>query len=455
MKVKTGENVNLLVKVRTKGGNSKGTRPRTTNVFDPYGPLPEEPLEDALRRRILKGINFYALNLVKPEDSDEYKDIDWYVNPSITHTINRAAIEGQLEQVILDVGRFTESDLEGLYEKIFEVPLEDWKKRYYKIPYDNRIPFTIHIKDKEGDVQQISDENDAVLKYEEDGEILYRPLDSIGIEWTRKGLMYDTSLDEEEEPIFGHIAINTSEDSPYFEFDTSSEDYKITEEYDYDAEEVEWKIKPNMDIFLVPKFGLYYSTTNGITDNTVPLDHADVTWHHNLLGLQYRAAPTQKHPKFVNPDIDVVSSETDPTGEFQAFIDHLKAFTGSRAYLVERIYFYPLPTATQHHSTDGDSGIKSAATYPVIGESTFHYLYRFISYRTVDLDRKITVQPDDYPSEFNSFFINEITTPQLVAVIKIGSKAFYVWNKQTGLDMRAEIFQYTGAVGELRIFYNT
>ena len=391
--------------------------------------------DDFLPRRLFGiQVTIYGLNLKKGED-EQFHDLDFQIEPSVSGSIDRSGAPlSEIKKLVID--RFDAAGWAAFYAHLFAIPVEEWKDNYARARQEVFEPYSLWIRDKANVNREISAgsplaDTDA--------------LSTFGLKWENGKLKVKKGEVEE-------INFDTGADSPYFSFDTESDDYKITQSYDPDAEAVEFALNKSCDVFLIPRPALHISYTVGVTNDTsVPGTFHQTIWN-NFLGIVYRTVPTEYFPQWREQDYDVTTPVTDPDGYFQDFVDWMKGLTTARNFVFN--YEYEFPTGSPSHSTDiGSPGFQSSAGYPILGaDGVFRYLYRFISRRIQDLSRLHTIEPDGYPSDFDTSFFEEPSEPQLVAVIKQGSQFYYVWN--TALTVAQEINAYTGSAGIFRIFYN-
>jgi hypothetical protein len=220
---KVDKNHGLTIEILNKQSGAGSSGRNSHNK--PTGIIPVKKEDVVLKRRSQSSlINFWDLGIYKNE-SDDWVEIDSVLKPG--YDDSSGIIAGNLPMTL--------TQYQILMDKIFEIDINDWKTRYHKIEYEEaeRYGFDLEIDDREFPVGRDGSRN-----------IVFSADPITQGKWTDKGLKYQsigTGL-----VLKGYLGFNY--------FDTSNTTrYKITETYDFAADEVEFNPKGPIDFYLVPR----------------------------------------------------------------------------------------------------------------------------------------------------------------------------------------------------------
>lgn len=179
----------------------------------------------AFRRRPAGFLNFYDLGqiLVDGQWKDSVVNVgpDVIVDPNFNEILERY-------NPIYTTPPMSLSDWEDVHEIFFAVPFEDWKEKFRKVDYEEAYKYGIGVVEGP-DFDDYRDVDAANENWTSRG---YKNLPKIDVETTNLALSFDTS-------------------------DTAT--FKITEAYDYAAEEVSIPVNGPIDVFLIPWLASFYA----------------------------------------------------------------------------------------------------------------------------------------------------------------------------------------------------
>lgn len=220
----------LRVLLSKKNKNPQATQAQSREDNRPTrkeGLMYDRGADDQLIFKPRSDINFWDLGQIL--SGEVYVDLDYNSKPGVTITIVNMPVN-PVPQFAYE--QYTLTHWNELYDKIFEVPMEDWDTTYRKITFDDGHKYGISVYQGRGGILVDGATPDPANQ-----------LRVTNPEWVSSGLK---SLESwiYVQPT-GGLAMP---------FDTSNTSlYKITGEYDYFSDEVTLDVKDGADIFLVPR----------------------------------------------------------------------------------------------------------------------------------------------------------------------------------------------------------
>lgn len=340
-----------------------------------------------VKKKQPKFINFYDLGWIK--DGDEYVDLPFSVDTGLGVTYPTP------NNPQFDLPMFTQAThWAALYDMIFDVPLDQWKTTYKKVSYEegNQYGFGCN------------------------GSFL----DGSNTNWTEQGLNPTPSLDIDQNRIV-------------LSFDLSdTTNYKITATNDYADDEVEIDLSNGADVFLVPQPCYLSATNSGGVD---PPEAYDAHFF-GLWTVHSRVHMLNKTKKVFSPT-DIPLFRFSESGARWSSNDHTLTYETSpgvwdddslsSSFKAEMYTYWKSLASALFHVRRISGGVSSnsfeaISNFPITDSSPY---FEFVIFFT---------HPWDSGSSSYSNFI-ERDDGLLMAVIKIGSNWYYVWNKTTITDV--------------------
>jgi hypothetical protein len=258
-----------------------------------------------------------------------------------------------------------DADYAAFHAKLFEVEVTGWKTRYRRLDYTAAAKYDIGLKLNDG------------------AEIA---LDPGNPNWTSGGL--------KNAPV---TRIASASSGAFLRFDTGdTANFKITESFDYAADEAELTLAKKIDVFLIPALALQEATSNSLTvQRGIYLNYAPFPRRRLLTRDFFKRTWT-------NP-----ASSNENIAEINDWIDYFKIAPSSRAFTDDLTN--PLAPLTE-------------------------------------------IDPNDFPavtlaSEFSGVGLFLDGTPLaeglLVAVLQSGGRTFFVWTKNSSAGIYSKLFIYT------------
>lgn len=335
--------------------------------------LPDDERLILGRRRANAKINFYDLGQINTGTTETpvWSDLPALYSPSYTVSITL----GASYNVQLRVEKFPDAQFDAYTDLLFEVPVAEWRTTYRKIKKSLAVGFfNVRIDDVFGAMTTLSDDEPVGTEAEQ--------MAAHGFAWSETGLKY-RGLD------------SIDHGSPvWYSFDTEdTTNYKITATRDVEADAVSFTVSGEMDVYLVPKVAL----SLGFAD----YDAFPVTF----LDIVYRGGGYQYFP----------GTELNPTGTLEA------DYATYLAYLLTR-------DGVRAHEAPGAVGSGtsiSPASFDTGAAKAFYGMYGHgINLRLIDGGYGVNLSSDVIGDNF--LFTNYV--PFLVAVIRKGSRYYYVWD---------------------------
>jgi hypothetical protein len=373
IKVKKGEKITVEL-ARKKPIDSKS---KVQNPVEPAKGIlrPRREAEYLARRRktdLL--INFYDLGQIKNSGGD-FIDLDFSIQPALTVTDHR----------ISDIAVMTNLEALALNEKLFEIPVEQWKDNYKKLSYEEAEKYGI-------DLYLGSREEFEPAKYypvarvASRGQIQNEEETVENSKWTSQGLKINKPIQTGFE-IYSALGFNS--------FRTDHELIKITAENDYDGAEATLTLDAAADIFLVPALYLV----------SVKADETTAPFQTDYLDLSYRPLQREFFLDFVpfgsTQRTLFASRLADQTESFEA-ISPAKA-----SDIAEQIK--DSPNARLHRSTGSADSFVSPASFSFLNTNRI----RFQQYAENLLFAYVRFAPGS-----------------LLAVVRKGGACFFIWARE-------------------------
>ncbi|MGB4823333.1 MAG: hypothetical protein WBP82_00320 [Leuconostoc mesenteroides] len=195
------------------------------------------------RRTTLGLVNFYDFGRIKNLDTQEFEDLDFsYLIPIIP-------------EAIASISFFTIEICNLLKDKIFEIPINQWKSRYYKLDYEDaeKMYLDVYLGDSALEIDQEQ----------------YFPIARVG---SRNKIIDDTPITETKWTDKGLDAtgdfLSVYTGGLFSSF--TNQDIKITSEPSPTAEAVPFSVTSTTDVFLVPAL---------ILENMIAINNIDSSTH--------------------------------------------------------------------------------------------------------------------------------------------------------------------------------
>lgn len=367
----------------------------------PLGMLPNYIRRPMILRRpvapIGDYINFYDLGQYLIEE--EYRDLDYAAIPTASFSVNRSSPSWFVEIIKIALSKFTPMDWANFRARLFVPPIETWKNYYRQIPFEVFPPYSPNIRSKTGAFQTVSP------------SLASNNIEVFGIRWDEgAGLAYS-----------GLTAIDLASVPAYYNFKTNDPaNFKITLTPNSTDPAAPFVMGGAINAYLVPRIGLAITTCQKtVTDTPGGNTHQVVT--DDSLNYFYRATPRNYFPTFIDPSITATNQPNDTGGLFSAYVEWMRSQAGARACRIERDFLFIGGSGA--HSTSIFEGAISPGGFPPKDA----YFTRYLLRRTNDTLNLRIVEPVNFPTDFNTDFFDNPSSPPLVGVLEKGGSFYYIW----------------------------
>jgi hypothetical protein len=350
------------------------------------------------RRRLKKQsgfIQFYDLGQIK--SGGNWIDLPFQFVPD-----DIAYDSGQANRMFLE--NFDADNWADLFDKIFEVPIGEWKENYRKLDFDSAYSYGIDYFTK-GDYAAVAKPNQRPRLI--DILTVSEPPNSANDNWTAEGFKVESA----------QTRVQILSFNAFYDFDTAdTETFKITETNNFEADAATISLPENFDIFLVPKI-----TINSLV-SAIPTEVSGLGFQQYLLNAFYSALPRK-----LLFDLNLQNYLFDFAYSYWHETDYRTVAIGSAAAAAFLNYFKTLPDARLFYLDFGDSvnltpPRKTAAlsAFPTSGISADGFWFRSEAAAIGNAGS------DTNAATYASGLVAD-ETGVLLAVIKSDTKTYFVW----------------------------